>query len=78
MKAMAHAKKHKATLVIAKLDRLSRKVSFVATLMDSGVKFVAADNPEANELTIHRLSAVAQAERKAIGQRTREVLICTE
>lgn len=72
--AISHAKKAKATLVIAKLDRLSRKVSFVASLMDSGVRFVAADNPTANELTINILAAVAQEERRLISQRTRAAL----
>ena len=42
---------HKAKLVIAKLDRLSRNLAFIATLMDSGVEFVAVDNPHANKLT---------------------------
>ncbi len=73
-RAIGHAKRTRATLVIAKLDRLSRKVSFVSSLMDSGIRFVAADNPSANELTIHILAAVAQAERKAIGERTRAAL----
>lgn len=73
-RAIAHAKRSKALLVIAKLDRLSRKVSFVSNLMEAGVQFVAVDNPSANELTIHILAAVAQAERKAIGERTRAAL----
>jgi DNA invertase Pin-like site-specific DNA recombinase len=63
-----------ATLVVAKLDRLSRNVAFLATLQDSGARFVAADMPEANELTIHIMAAVAQAERKAISRRTKEAL----
>lgn len=63
-----------ATLVVAKLDRLSRNVAFLATLQDSGVRFVAADMPEANELTVHIMAAVAQAERKAISKRTKEAL----
>lgn len=63
-----------ATLVVAKLDRLSRNVAFLATLQDSGARFVAADMPEANELTIHIMAAVAQAERKAISRRTIEAL----
>jgi DNA invertase Pin-like site-specific DNA recombinase len=63
-----------ATLVVAKLDRLSRNVAFLATLQDSGARFVAADMPEANELTIHIMAAVAQAERKAISKRTKEAL----
>lgn len=74
LRAIEHAKKARATLVIAKLDRLSRKVSFVSRLMDSGVRFVAADNPSANELTINILAAVAQEERRMIGERTRAAL----
>ena len=60
--------------MIAKLDRLSRKLSFVASLMDSKVEFVAVGNPQANELTILILAAVAQAESKAISERTRTAL----
>jgi DNA invertase Pin-like site-specific DNA recombinase len=63
-----------ATLVVAKLDRLSRNLAFLAKLQDSGARFVAADIPEANELTIHIMAAVAQAERKAISTRTKEAL----
>jgi DNA invertase Pin-like site-specific DNA recombinase len=63
-----------ATLVVAKLDRLSRNVAFLAALQDSGARFTAADIPEANELTIHIMAAVAQAERKAISRRTKEAL----
>src|SRR6516162_6553579 len=44
-KALAACKRHRAKLVIAKLDRLSRNVAFLATLMDRGVDFVACDNP---------------------------------
>jgi hypothetical protein len=51
VKALAVCKKQKAKLVIAKLDRLSRNLAFIATLMDSGVEFVAVDNPHANKLT---------------------------
>lgn len=72
--AIDHAKKAKATLVIAKLDRLSRKVSFVSSLMESGVRFVAVDNPSANELTINILAAVAQEERRLISERTKAAL----
>src|SRR5437660_9306210 len=73
-KAIAACKKHKAKLVIAKLDRLSRNLAFIATLMESGVEFVAVDNPHANKLTVHILAAVAQYEREAIAQRTRDGL----
>jgi DNA invertase Pin-like site-specific DNA recombinase len=63
-----------STLLIAKLDRLSRNVAFLATLQQAGTKFVACDLPEANELVVHILAAVAQAERKAISERTRAAL----
>jgi len=53
-------KKHKAKLVIAKLDRLSRNLAFIATLMESGVEFVAVDMPEANKLTVHSLAQQAE------------------
>jgi DNA invertase Pin-like site-specific DNA recombinase len=72
--ALAHCDLTGATLVVAKLDRLSRNVAFLAALQDSGSKFIAVDLPQANELTIHIMAAVAQAERKAISRRTREAL----
>jgi len=73
-KALAACRKHKAKLIIAKLDRLSRNLAFIATLMDSGVEFVATDNPHANKLTIHILAAVAEHEREAISERTKAAL----
>jgi DNA invertase Pin-like site-specific DNA recombinase len=72
--ALAACKKNKAKLIIAKLDRLSRNLAFIATLMDSGVEFIAVDNPHANKLTVHILAVVAQHEREMIGQRTRDAL----
>src|SRR6059058_2627218 len=72
--ALATCELSGATLVVAKLDRLSRNLAFLAKLQDSGARFVAADMPEANELTIHIMAAVAQAERKAISARTKEAL----
>jgi DNA invertase Pin-like site-specific DNA recombinase len=73
-KALAACKKLKAKLVIAKLDRLSRNLAFIATLMESGVEFVAVDIPQANKLTIHILAAVAQHEREMISERTKAAL----
>jgi DNA invertase Pin-like site-specific DNA recombinase len=64
----------KATLVIARLDRLARNVHFISGLMESGVDFVAVDMPQANRLTIHILAAVAEHEREAISQRTKAAL----
>ncbi len=72
--AIKFAKKNKATLVIAKLDRLARNVAFVSALMESKVKFICADFPEANELTLHILSAVAEYEGKLISERTKSAL----
>jgi DNA invertase Pin-like site-specific DNA recombinase len=72
--ALAHCRMTGATLLIAKLDRLSRNVAFLANLMEDGVDFVACDMPKANTLTLHILSAVAQAEREAISQRTKAAL----
>jgi DNA invertase Pin-like site-specific DNA recombinase len=73
-KALLACKRLKAKLVIAKLDRLSRNLAFIATLMDSGVEFVAVDNPHANKLTVHILAAVAQHEREIISARTSAAL----
>ena len=53
-----------AVLVIAALDRLARNVSFVSTLMNADVEFVACDFPSANKLTIHILAAVAEHDAK--------------
>jgi DNA invertase Pin-like site-specific DNA recombinase len=73
-RALEVCRRQKARLVIAKLDRLSRNLAFIATLMDSGVEFVAVDNPHANKLTIHILAAVAEHEREAISERTKAAL----
>jgi DNA invertase Pin-like site-specific DNA recombinase len=73
-KALETCRKQKARLVIAKLDRLSRNLAFIATLMESGVEFVAVDNPHANKLTVHILAAVAEHEREIISERTRAAL----
>jgi DNA invertase Pin-like site-specific DNA recombinase len=73
-KALAACRKHKARLVIAKLDRLSRNVAFIATMMDAGVEFVACDNPHATRLTLHILAAVAEHEREMISSRTKAAL----
>ena len=72
--ALEAARQQKATLVIAKLDRLARNVAFVANLMDSKVEFVAVDFPQANRLTLHILAAVAEHEAKVTGERTKAAL----
>lgn len=72
--AIALCKKHKATLIIAKLDRLARNVHFISGLMESGVEFVATDNPNANRLMLHMLAAFAEHEREQISKRTKDAL----
>ena len=72
--ALHLAKVTGATLVIAKLDRLSRNAAFLLALRDSGARFVAADMPDANDLTVGIMALVAQQEREAISKRTKEAL----
>ncbi|SRR6266446_3702386 len=72
--AIAACRKHKATLVIAKLDRLARNVAFISNLMESKVAFVAVDNPHATRFTLHILAAVAEHEADIISQRTKSAL----
>ena len=73
-KALARCKKDKATLVIARLDRLARNVHFISGLMETKVKFVACDMPEATPFMLHIYAAVAQEEARAISARTKAAL----
>jgi DNA invertase Pin-like site-specific DNA recombinase len=73
-KALQAARKAKATLLIAKLDRLARNVAFIAAMMDAGVEFVACDQPFASRLTLHILAAVAEDEARRISERTKAAL----
>lgn len=70
-RAVAHTKRSRAILVVSKLDRLLRSTVVRNTLKTKGVRFVAVDNPHANELTIDILAAVAANEVRQIGERTR-------
>lgn len=72
--AVALCRRKKATLLVAKLDRLSRTVSFISRLIDTGIDFIAVDNPHANKLMIHVMSAFAEHERDLISVRTRSAL----
>jgi DNA invertase Pin-like site-specific DNA recombinase len=72
--ALALCRLHKATLIIAKLDRLARNVAFISNLMESGVEFTAVDFPQANRLTVHILAAVAEHEAAMISARTKAAL----
>jgi len=78
VKALAACKRQKAKLVIAKLDRLGRNLAFIATLMESGVEFVAVDNPHFNNLTVHFLAAIAQHEREMISERSKAALLAAK
>jgi DNA invertase Pin-like site-specific DNA recombinase len=72
--AIELCKRQRATLIIAKLDRLARNVAFISTLMESHLEFLAVDNPHANKLMIHMLAAFAEHERDQIRARTRTAL----
>ena len=72
--ALRRVRGSRGRLVIAKLDRLARKVAFLSNLMDKDLDFVACDNPHANRLTIHILAAIAEDEAKRISERTKAAL----
>ena len=72
--ALAAAKKHKATLLVAKLDRLARNVHFLTGLLESGVRFKAVDMPQADKPMIQMLAVFAEWERDRISERTKAAL----
>jgi len=72
--ALSYCKQHNAKLIIAKLDRLSRNVSFISKLMESEVEFIATDMPQANKFTIHIFAALAEQEAQFISERTQAAL----
>lgn len=74
IKAIAECINNDYTLIIAKLDRLSRNAAFTMTLRDTGVKFIACDIPDANTFTIGLMSSLAQMEREKIAERTKSAL----
>ena len=74
LQAIEDCKNNNATLLIAKLDRLSRNAAFIFTLRDTHVKFKAVDMPEANSVTIGIMAVLAQDERERISQRTKTAL----
>jgi DNA invertase Pin-like site-specific DNA recombinase len=73
-KAIHHAKRSDAKLLIAKLDRFSRKVSFIASIMEQGIGLVVAEMPNATDFQLHIFAALAQEERRLISERTRNAL----
>lgn len=70
-RALALARRKKATLLVAKLDRLARNTHFITSLQQSGVSFRAADMPQANEFMVQILAAVAEYEARLISERTK-------
>ncbi len=72
--ALAYAKKHRATLIIAKLDRLARNVHFIAGLLEQRTPIVAADMPDADITMIQIYAVMAEREARVIGERTRAAL----
>lgn len=74
LQAIEDCKTNDATLLIAKLDRLSRNAAFIFTLRDTQVKFKCVDMPEANSVTIGIMAVLAQDERERISKRTKDAL----
>jgi DNA invertase Pin-like site-specific DNA recombinase len=72
--AIAHAKREKAKLLIARLDRFSRRVSFIANLMEEGIGLTVAEMPTATDFQLHIFAALAQEERRLISERTKAAL----
>jgi DNA invertase Pin-like site-specific DNA recombinase len=72
--ALAECRRHRAVLLIARLDRLARNVRFIAGLMETGVPFVACDMPNATPFMLHIHAAVAEEEGRAISARTKAAL----
>lgn len=72
--AIQLCKKQNGVLLIAKLDRLSRNVAFISALLESGIDFIAVDNPTANKLMVHIMAAFAEYESDLIRQRTKTAL----
>jgi DNA invertase Pin-like site-specific DNA recombinase len=73
-KAIATAKKRKAAVIIAKLDRISRRVHFISGLMEAGVDFFAADSPSDEPFITHVKASFAEEEARKISQRTKSAL----
>lgn len=72
--ALSLCRKEGATLIVAKLDRLARNVSFLSNLLESDVEIVFCDFPQANKMVLHILSAISQYEAELIAVRTKSAL----
>jgi DNA invertase Pin-like site-specific DNA recombinase len=73
-KALLLAKRENAKLIIARLDRFSRRVSFIAQIMEQGIGLVCAEMPNASDFQLHIFAALAQEERRLISERTKAAL----
>lgn len=74
LKALQHCQLTNSTLVVSKLDRLSRDLHFLSTVMKSGIQFVCCDQPNSGTLVLQVLAAVAEEERRMISERTKLAL----
>ena len=72
--ALSLCRKTEATLIVAKLDRLARNVSFLSNLLENDVEIVFCDFPQANKMVLHILSAISQYEAELIAARTKSAL----
>ena len=72
--ALEHCRKEGATLIVAKLDRLARNVSFLSSLLENEVEIVFCDFPQANKMVLHFLAAISQYEAELIATRTKQAL----
>ena len=73
-KALSLAKLHDAKIIIARLDRFSRRVSFIANILEQGIGLCCAEMPHASDFQLHIFAALAQEERRLISERTRAAL----
>lgn len=73
-KALEHCRKEGANLIVAKLDRLARNVSFLSSLLENDVEIVFCDFPQANKMVLHILAAISQYEAELIATRTKQAL----
>jgi DNA invertase Pin-like site-specific DNA recombinase len=72
--ALELCRKTKSTLIVAKLDRLSRNVAFTSKLLESDVEIKFCDFPEANRLVLHIIASIAEYEAGLISTRTKQAL----
>ena len=72
--ALSQCRTYGAKLIVAKLDRLARNVSFLSALLDSDVEIVFCDFPQANKMVLHILASISQYEAELISTRTRQAL----